>query len=417
MPGVRQVGFLLGLLCASLSGCNLGPRTLEDTRLPYNEAVKRTTEAQLLLNIVRLRYLDSPSSLAITTIADQKEVSGSLKAIPFLAATGDLLPRSYAAVLPQAELSGARRPTLSYTPQDDQEFTRKLFTPLPLEGIVYLSKTTWPISVVFRLWLENLNWVSNAETASGPTPKEPPVFAEFVRGMELLQRLQDRKLIALFSDDAEDPVTAGPDEGQLSGGDTLEAAKAGYAFRRAEGGKDWQLVKKQRKASLLVRPDSFGDADVLEFCRLFRLRPGLKSYEIVTEKIDPFLSNAPAEGLRTLDLESRSLLQVLYFVAHGIDIPPEHVTRGIVRMTVEPDGRGFDWQQVLGGLFRVQHACGKHPPAEAHVAVHYQGYWFYIDERDHDSKSTFSLLIELLRLELASKPGQTPVLTLPLSGP
>jgi hypothetical protein len=41
--------------------------------------------------------------------------------------------------------------------------------------------------------------------------------------------------------------------------------------------------------------------------------------------------------------------------------------------------------------------------------------WFYIDATDHDTKATFSLLMELTRLDLQAKPGDRPLLTLPLS--
>src|SRR5262245_58932859 len=176
---------------AGLAGCGFGPKTLQKTRLPYNEAVKTTSEEQLLLNIVRLRYSDNPSSLAVSTIAAQFELAKKLQLVPFFDPGGDVRPRGFSMVLPGAELSGADRPTVSFTPQDEIEFTRRLFNPLSLEGAAYLAKTTWPISTVFRLYLENLNWVSNAQSISGPTPKEPPQFADFLRGVEVLQRLQD----------------------------------------------------------------------------------------------------------------------------------------------------------------------------------------------------------------------------------
>ena len=48
-------GLLMVLLCAVTTGCSIGPRWLENNRLAYNEAIKTTTEEQLLLNIVRLR--------------------------------------------------------------------------------------------------------------------------------------------------------------------------------------------------------------------------------------------------------------------------------------------------------------------------------------------------------------------------
>lgn len=85
-------------------------------------------------------------------------------------------------------------------------------------------------------------------------------------------------------------------------------------------------------------------------------------------------------------------------------------------MTVDQSGAVFDWQQVLGGLFKVCWAEGKYPPASARVAVQYRGYWFYIDEQDQASKATFALLIELSRLELGAKAGSAPILTLPLGG-
>jgi len=186
-----------------VGGCSLGPRHLVQTRIPYNDAIKKTGEQQLLLNLVRLRYVDTPSSLAISAIADQQEVSAGVEATPFFtsAATGDAL-RFRGSVLPQIGWNRASRPTLSYTPMDDEEFTRRLFTPISLDGVAYLSRTTWPISTVFRLFLENLNWVSNAETASGPTPTAPPDYQQFLDGVIALQRLQDRQVITLCSQES-----------------------------------------------------------------------------------------------------------------------------------------------------------------------------------------------------------------------
>src|SRR5204862_1510085 len=105
----------LVILAVLSAGCALGPRSVEQNRLPYNEAVKVTTEQQLLLNIVRLRYIDNPSSLSVSSIAEQQEISAGLHAIPFFtaAAAGDV--GSYrGAVLPQVEVTGSNRPTLSY---------------------------------------------------------------------------------------------------------------------------------------------------------------------------------------------------------------------------------------------------------------------------------------------------------------
>ncbi len=405
------------LFCCLLTGCTVGPRALENHRLRYNEAVKKTGEEQLLLNIVRLRYTDSPSSLSVTTIATQHELVKSLKLVPFLTASGDVVPTPFTSLLPQVELNAADRPTISLTPQDDQDFTKRLFTPIPLDGVVYLSKTTWPISTVFRMWLENINWVSNAETASGPTPKTPPIYAEYRSGMEALQRLQDRRLVSFFQEERDEKISEGLPTPNLKGNEVLEAAKAGYEFRKDEKKETWTLVKKKPVPVLRVSAEGLKDPDLAEFCRVFKLQPGLSTYDLVADKADPFLEGMPKEGLNYLDLETRSLLQVLFYLSHGVTVPPDHICSGKAPMTLEHDGMGFDWQQVLGGLFQVCHAKGHLRPAHAYVAIKYDGYWFYIDERDRDSKATFALIVQLSRLELAGKTGASaPVLTLPLGG-
>src|SRR5262249_55832615 len=146
------------------------------------------------------------------------------------------------------------------------------------------------------------------------------------------------------------------------------------------------------------------------------LKPGLTKYDITQEALSPFPATYPAEGVASLDLETRSLLQALYYVSHGIDIPTEHVSRGWVTVTHDEVGRPFDWGQVTNGLFRVRHVVAERRPPQAHVAVPYLGYWFYIDRTDQDTKATFSLLMELARLELTGKAGAGPVLTLPVGG-
>ena len=133
----------LTLILGGALRCSIGPRSLAHSRLRYNDAVKTTSEQQLLLNIVRLRYTDTPSSLSISSIADQQELVVGLGITPFFtsAAAGDL--GTYrGSILPSAMLSGTSRPTLSYTPLDDEQFTRRLFTPVSLHGVAYLSRTT-----------------------------------------------------------------------------------------------------------------------------------------------------------------------------------------------------------------------------------------------------------------------------------
>ena len=403
-------------LASVLAGCaTLGPPSLQQTRLQYNEVVKTTTEEQLLLNIVRLRYSDTPSSLAVSSIAAQFERAQNVQLIPFFTSAGADQNRSFTAILPQAGVSAADRPTLSFTPLDDQEFTRKLFTPMTLDGIIYLAKTTWPISTVFRLYLENLNWVSNAQTASGPTPKTAPVVDDFLRGISALQALQDRGSIVIGQEERFEAVGSPLPAASVTARDLIEAAKTGFEYRQDEKLGTWTLGRKTTVPVLLVDPDVGYSPDMFVFLQAFRLKPQPR-YDITQEALDPFLTTGARERGTVLDLETRSMLQALYYVSHGIDIPPEHAARGVLTVTRETSGEPYDWSRVMHGLFHVRSAAGDERPRNAHVAVRYKDHWFYIDETDQETKSTFSLLVEISRLELAGKSGPGPTLTIPLTG-
>ena len=341
---------------------SLGPGALQETRLKYNEVVKTTTEEQLLLNIVRLRYTETPSSLAVSAIAAQFEMARNFRVLPFFVASCAEIAKAYAAVLPQFGIAGADRPTFTLTPLDDQEFTRKLFTPLPLDGIIYLSKTTWPIATVFRLYLENLNWVSNAQTASGPTPRTAPVFQEFQRGILAMQALQDRGQLAFATEERSEAQGSPLPVGSVSGRDMVEAAKSGYEYRLDDQGSAWTLFKKSAQPVLLVDARAADSAEMRAVAEAFQLKPGLTKFPITQEAFHPFLATYPGEGVTGIDLETRSLLQALYYVSHGIEVPPEHAAAGLVTVTRDPSGQPFDWRQVTQGLFRVSSVKGDTRP-------------------------------------------------------
>ena len=394
----------------------IGPRSLQQSRMQYNEVVKTTSEEELLLNIVRLRYTDTPSSLQVSSIAAQFELLNTLGITPFFAASGAEPNRSFTSLLPQASIAGADRPTFSLTPLDESEFAKKLFTPLSLEGVLYLVKTTWPISTVFRLYLENLNWVPNAQFASGPTPRGAPAYAEFLDGINALQALQDRGQIVFGTEERIESLGGPVPAASVTAADVIEATRDGNEYRPDPGGLTWTLRKKVRQPVLRIDPRALGAPEMEIFTRTFRLERGLTQYDVSEEALNPFPSTYPPEGVTNIDVETRSLLQVLFFVAHGLEVPPGHAEVGVARVTVDETGQSFDWRQVLGGLFRVRSTASTQRPPGAAVAIRYKGFWYYIDEADHETKSTFTLLMELARLNLTDKPGAKPLLTLPLGG-
>ena len=67
------------LLLACLAGCApVGPSLTRDLSVAYNDAVQESGQRELMLNIVRLRYTDTPEFLEISNIATEMRIERSL---------------------------------------------------------------------------------------------------------------------------------------------------------------------------------------------------------------------------------------------------------------------------------------------------------------------------------------------------
>lgn len=411
---------LLCIGCLCQVGCALGPRALEKSHGMYNEAFARVDSEELLLNIVRFRYNDPPAEVEVSAIAAQYELSTQAEGRPFFAApnpAGNTF-HAFSAVLPDVMGTAASRPTLSLTPIQTGETVARYMRPVTLDGLIILAETSWPISTIFRLWLEGVNGLPNAPSASGPTRSFPPEYAEFLQATQLLQVIQDRGELT-FRTAAEEVLGDPISVDRVSGADLIEARKGGDEYRLTPDAKSWRLVRRVRKLYLDLSPKALDTPEYQELIRLLHLKPGLVRYE-VTQSTVGFIEKKPDAPLsEKINLVPRSLIQVVFYISHGVEVPQEHLACGLAKATLESDGRVFDWRYVTDGLFTVRSVCQRKRPTCAAIAVQHRGYWFYIDNTDHATKSTFNLLRPARRLDLSSigsdrRTPLGPALTLPV---
>ncbi len=114
--GCRPWGRVIVLLAAwaGVSGC-LGPNAVRYTRLRYNDVVRDTNDQQLLMNIVRLRYADSPVFIDLPNITSQFELA---------AGGSDPGPAGSQTNFGVGGVWGRDTPTLSYHPREGREIAQ-----------------------------------------------------------------------------------------------------------------------------------------------------------------------------------------------------------------------------------------------------------------------------------------------------
>lgn len=407
------------LCCASAGGCAFGPQTLERSHGRYNEAIRRVDEEQLLRNIVHMRYNEAPLNLNVSSIAAQYELSGTAEARPFFIApnpsNSNIVFRTFTSILPDLSLSGANRPTLTLLPADTGEAVQAFLTPITVETLVLLQQTSWPVDTVVRLWVDRINGVPNASTATGPARDVVPDFGRFRRATELLKEIQELGLGVVHPvDDA--VAVGGPfPASAVAAASPVEAAKNGMEFRPNGDETAWSLVRKERKLVLDVNRAALDHPVLEELAAILNLRPGLPRYELVAAPgRTPDPAQAPIPPSDVVQVSLRSTSQVYFFMANGVEVPCEHLEAGLARTPTNPDGSPFDGRAVTEGLFAVHAVRGHKTPPSAFVSVKYRDHWYYIDDRDARSKATFGLVLAISRLDFGRQQPGAPFLTLPV---
>ena len=344
---------------AGLLGCShqVGPGTVPVARMAYNEAVVRSWDEQLLLNLVRMRYRDTPLFVDVGSITTQFTLGGDATAD--LGFSDDGTTTRLAGI--GLELDYEEKPTITYKPLQGEDFVTRLLGPITPSTLVLLSRSGWSIETLLICCVQEINGLRNAVAAAGPTPDYVPEFEAFHRLASRLRELQRLDLLR---------------------------------------------VEEDREGKVLLQlpedPPPSVAAAVEEVRRLLGVpRNVTELYAVAFRK---------GRGENELAVSGRSLLAVLFFLSQGVDAPEEDAAAGLVTTTRNPDGSVFDWGRVTNRLLQVR-VSGK-PPAAAAVSIPYRGHWFWVADDDLTSKSTLSLISFLFSLKAGSQEAKEPLLTL-----
>jgi hypothetical protein len=332
--------------CMGLGGCfSLGTTRLYEDQLGYSRALGDAEKSDTLLNVVRIRYADTPIILQATQVIAgyqlQRNVTGGFEVFP-AGNPGTLLNGSASAQLQQS-------PTFTFQPLSGAQFAESFTRPLSPAELLPLVTGGLPIDVLFRLCVQSINGLSNAVplTQTGAAGS-----ADFFLLLQVLRRLQIAGVLSIrVQHNAAPAGTHGSsDPGHV------------YIFFATTRDPDLLAAVEQAKR-LLGMPRGASEAEV-EY-----------GYSRETGQV-PVLT--------------RSMLAVLAQLGLQIDVPPDDVAQHRTLPTVGNIGR--EHRPVV-----IIHS-GAAAPADVFTSVQYRRTWFWIAEEDFDSKLAFTIVQILLAL-------------------
>lgn len=323
--------FIFPMLLIFLAGCaTIGPNTIARDRFDYSGGLATSWQNQMLLNIVKLRYMDTPVFLDVTSVINSYTLESEVD-----------LGLSFNNTLGNSQSLGGKglysdRPTITYMPLLGDKFTKSLLTPIKPETVFSLIQIGWRADMLMRLSIKSMNGVYNEGSKGSDHPDSDP---RFIALTDAFRRIQLSNAIGMKVKKAVDYKTSL------------------LFFRR-------DVTDETLKDFLFVRETLGLDPEASDLTLRFGSVP------------------ANDEELAVL---TRSMLEVLIAISLGVEIPPEDIE--MTRATPAPTGPGFD------PLVRIRSGEEKPEDAFVAIPYRNRWFWVEDTDLDSKRIFTFLVIL------------------------
>ncbi len=420
-PRFRTTVLAWGLaVLTMLSGCTVGPKLYKTSFTQYNEAVRQTLDEQMLANLVRMRYLQSPIFLQVSSLNASFSVGASADLSGTFPSGGS---NSVSAGLGG---SYSESPTISFSMPESRVYYGQLLAPLSAKQVTSLVLAGFDSELVFRTAVRGINGLKNLDAGYENGSAVSKADGHFRETFELIKKLRSENIVDLELGGKEtswsSPVTVDA-SGDIS--QVLLLGAATYAMSNdaeivAYPGGKWQTHRYEKNMALRCSPAAKDSPDAQRLKELLGLEADRNNFPIVeaemvnTEKARGILGQSPgaldpSAVWAEIGLRGRSMLEIMQVASKKVRVPDEDIARGIATPNISQRQGGrtgaHDW-------IVIKNSDSK--PSSGILSIEYRGRWFYIDDTDLQSRETFAMLTALFAVVGGTVPGAHPVLTMPV---
>lgn len=185
---------VLAILAGALlqaAGCSMHTKAIRRDFADYNETLHYNNSQQMLLNLVRLKYRQTPFFMEVGALSASYDASGSLEF-----SAGRISDTSV--VNGGVGGSFSARPTITYTPLAGEMYVKRVLAEIDPETFILLVRSGWPVDNLSHVMAEKILGFKNNEDEES--------YATFMELVEVLAQAQDEDKLRFLQEEDQDVV-------------------------------------------------------------------------------------------------------------------------------------------------------------------------------------------------------------------
>jgi hypothetical protein len=201
MPPSFSKYFRLSLLAGVvfLGGCAVASHAIKSDFTTYNSIIHFNQSQQMLLNLVRLHYRESPSFLQAGSLtASYESTAGADGGITGLSGLNGWAAQAANVATGYADLNYkfSSKPTITYTPIDGKNYVQEFLTEVSPDTFCLLLKSGWPIEKLGNLLIDKVIPEGGGKMINRSDAKSYPKYQAWLKSLQAAQEKDDLDLIA-----------------------------------------------------------------------------------------------------------------------------------------------------------------------------------------------------------------------------